>query len=219
MSLLLPVMFALPAHANPCEIEANTAEQAFHLPSELLFAIGRVESGHMGEDGRVGPWPWTVNAVGRGYFLSSKDEAIGLVQSLQAQGVRSIDVGCFQINLLHHPDAFQTLSDAFDPSHNAQAAGLFLTKLHALYANWDQAIAAYHSADPSIGLPYFELVKAAWHSSSIITASGAPTPIQVFVPGQGGGKSVPASYLVVHHPAKATGTHLPVVFVPAMSPL
>ena len=110
---LLAVVSASPAHANLCETEADVTEQALHLPSELLLAIGRVESGRPGEDGRVAPWPWSVNAAGQGHFLASKAEAIELVHALQDQGIRSIDVGCFQVNLLQHPNAFQGLSDAF----------------------------------------------------------------------------------------------------------
>ena len=216
----LAIAFASPCWANVCETEANATEQALHLPQELLLAIGRVESGRPGEGGRVAPWPWSVNAAGEGHFLASKAEAIELVQTLQAQGIRSIDVGCFQVNLLHHPDSFQTLSDAFDPAQNARAAGLFLTSLYASYSNWDQAIAAYHSANPSIGMPYLDLIRAAWHSSAtgVTVRVSFVAAVQVFVPGQGRGEARPSSFLL-HPAARSLGSHLPQVIVPAMSPL
>ena len=221
VGFLLIMSAALPAQANPCEAEARTTEQALQLPSDLLLAIGRVESGRPGADGRVAPWPWSVNAAGEGHFLGSKAEAIELVQTLQAKGIHSIDVGCFQINLLHHPDAFQSLSDAFDPARNAQAAGLFLNSLHATYTNWDQAIAAYHSANPSVGMPYLELIQAAWHGTPAVMAARVwprLSAIQVFVPELARGLDKPGGLglqPVSHLPA----SHLPRVIVPTMSPL
>ncbi len=220
-SALLALSFTVPARANLCETEANATEQALHLPPDLLLAIGRVESGRPGEGGRVAPWPWSVNAAGQGHFLASKAEAIELVQALQVQGIRSIDVGCFQVNLLHHPDAFQALSDAFDPAQNARAAGLFLTSLHASYTNWDQAIAAYHSANPSIGLPYLELIRAAWHSSpTAVTArvSSLLAAVQVFIPARDH-EGIRTSSFILHPAVRSMGTHLPLVIVPTMSPL
>ena len=74
-------------------------------------------------DRRVHPWPWTINAEGQGLFYDTKAQAVAAVRALQARGVRSIDVGCMQVNLMHHPDAFPTLEQAFDPQTNAAYAG------------------------------------------------------------------------------------------------
>ena len=52
-------------------------------------------------------WPWTVNQAGKSFYLKSKQEAIAKVKELQAQGHTNIDVGCMQINLAYHPDAFE----------------------------------------------------------------------------------------------------------------
>ena len=75
------------------------------------------------------PWPWTVNAEGQGAFYDTKAEAVAAVRAMQARGVRSIDVGCGQINLMHHPDAFASLEQAFDPQANAAYAARFLKEL------------------------------------------------------------------------------------------
>ena len=99
-----------------CQQAIAVAEQAHAIPQHLLAAIGRVESGRRTPDGGSLPWPWTINAEGDGAFFDTKAQAIAAVRALQARGVRSIDVGCMQISLLHHPDAFATLDQAFDPS-------------------------------------------------------------------------------------------------------
>jgi phytoene dehydrogenase-like protein len=81
---------------------------------------------------------------------------------LQARGVRSIDVGCMQVNLYHHPQAFADLEQAFDPLANARYAGLFLRRLHAARQSWDLAAANYHSGNPERAEAYRLKVIAAW---------------------------------------------------------
>ena len=76
--------------------------------------------------------------------------------------MRNIDVGCFQINLRSHPAAFSDLEQAFDPVANAQYAAKFLASLHARLGNWQDAVAAYHSATPERGIPYQQAVYSNW---------------------------------------------------------
>ena len=183
--LLAVLLHASPAHANECEAAGAAAEQAAALPADLLVAVGRVESGRRGTDGRTAPWPWAVNAAGEGHYLASAAEAVALVQSLQARGIRSIDVGCFQVNLLFHPEAFATLADAFDPATNALAAGHFLRSLHDAAGDWDTAVGRYHSADPILGLPYMRQVLASWRGGSAMPSppvSQVAALVRVIVP-------------------------------------
>ena len=87
-----------------CRPAIAAAEQASAIPPQLLAAIGRVESGRRDPaSGVMAPWPWTINAEGQGSFFDTKAQAIAAVQALQARGVQSIDVGCMQVNLMHHP--------------------------------------------------------------------------------------------------------------------
>lgn len=133
------------------------------LAPGLLSAIARVESGRT--DPRTGmftPWPWTINAEGQGRFFDTKAEAVAAVQVLQARGVQVIDVGCMQINLFYHPQAFDSIEQAFDPAANARYAGLFLKRLAGAQADWEQAAAHYHSATPERGEAYRQKVMAHW---------------------------------------------------------
>jgi hypothetical protein len=145
-----------------CRAAIRAAEAAAGIPEHLMAAIGRVESGRLGADGRVNPWPWSINAEGTDYVYDSKPEVIRAVQALQAKGVRSIDVGCMQVNLLHHPRAFASLEEAFDPVANARYAARFLLELKGQTGSWDKATAWYHSATPELGEPYQRKVMAVW---------------------------------------------------------
>jgi soluble lytic murein transglycosylase-like protein len=168
--LPLPAL-SLPALASPplaspsqlCEAAIVTAERAERLPERMMGAIAVVETGRPDPaTGTPRPWPWTINAEGQGFFFASKQQAIEAVRALQARGVRSIDVGCMQVNLMFHPAAFASLDQAFDPDANARYAARFLTALHTENRDWPAAIAAYHSETPALGAAYRQLVMARW---------------------------------------------------------
>lgn len=148
-----------------CRAAAVTFEQSGKLPPGLLLAIGQVESGRTDvTSGEINPWPWATNNSGEGHFFASAQEAITWVAAAQAMGNQSIDVGCFQVNLHYHPDAFASLADAFDPSANARYAASLLNHLHDQSGSWPLAIALYHSAEPFEGQRYGARVLAAWNS-------------------------------------------------------
>jgi hypothetical protein len=143
-----------PTPYDLCEAAVEAARTKI-IPETLLPAIARVESGRLDPVfSRVRPWPWTINVEGVGSFFDSKADAIAAVQAFQAKGVRSIDVGCMQVNLMYHPDAFPTLEDAFDPGTNAAYAVRFLTSLYGQTKDWNLAAAYYHSQTQELGEDY-----------------------------------------------------------------
>jgi len=147
--------------AMACQRAGLEAERKADLPPGLLRAIGLVESGRLDPaTGQMAAWPWTTNANGAGRLFESQPEALAETRALQRRGVTSIDVGCFQINLLQHPGAFSSLEEAFDPSANAAYAARFLLSLRARTGSWENAIAAYHSATPELGNAYRDSVLA-----------------------------------------------------------
>jgi hypothetical protein len=172
--ILLPLAVsaqALPARGfsegHLCRAAIAEAERGANLPRGLLQAIGRVESGRRDpETGQFAPWPWTINAEGEGKYFPTREAAIAHVRQLQARGVRIIDVGCMQVNLHHHPNAFASLEQAFDPLTNARYAARFLTELNGGRADWRQAAGHYHSQTPERAGPYREKVLAAWEQEA-----------------------------------------------------
>ena len=176
LACILPFLLAAPVPAPAaedvsfagtdhvlCDMATSEAERETGVPNELLTAISRVETGHRDPDtGATTAWPWTIDVEGHGHFYRSKDEAIAAVRTFQAGGARSIDVGCMQINLLQHPDAFASLTDAFDPRTNALWGARFLIGLFRQTGSWPHAAAAYHSMTPEIGADYQEQVLRMW---------------------------------------------------------
>jgi hypothetical protein len=158
-----PVHAAILGDTQTCGSAMATTERADRLPTQMLNAIGIVESGRLNlRTGVVAPWPWTINIAGKGYMFDTAAAAVAAVQTAQAAGIQSIDVGCMQVNLVYHPHAFANLEEAFDPASNVRYAAEFLLRLHAQVGDWGAAVAAYHSATPAIGASYAKIVAAVW---------------------------------------------------------
>ncbi len=161
-----------PDASGLCRAQADSVEHAMALPPGLLLAVGRVESGRGDPAGRdVLPWPWTVDDEGTDHVFDSAFDAIAYVVAARGRGSRSLDVGCFQVNLQFHPDAFATVAEAFDPAANARYAGQLLSDLHGHSGSWQTAVQLYHSATPWRGEAYRDLVLSRWAETSL-----APTP-------------------------------------------
>lgn len=152
------------------------ASASHDLPAGLLDAIAVVESGRLNpRTGDLKPWPWTIDANGAGYTYATEQAAEQAAAGFEAAGISSLDIGCLQVNLAQHPDAFQNLAQAFDPAANADYAAGFLTRLKQKLGDWAQAVAAYHSQTPALGGPYAARVYAQWGAApTALAASGLP---------------------------------------------
>ena len=159
---------ALPTAGPPwdgalCEAAIAHTERSAHTPPQLLTAIGIVESGRaQPRTGRVAPWPWSINVGGQGRMFETRAEAVATVQALQVAGTQSIDVGCMQVNLMYHPDAFASIDQAFEPEANVVYAAGFLSRLFVQTGDWRRAAAAYHSQTPGLSEDYARRVIASW---------------------------------------------------------
>ncbi len=169
---------AAPAWSQPledrhaCEAAIAAQQPGSGLPPGLLLAIAQVESGR---------WPWAIHAEGTSQLGSSREDAVGRVRRLLARGVQSVDVGCMQINLRHHPHAFATLEEAFDPQRNVAHAIRFLRELHQRHGDWTAAVMRYHSGTPQRGEAYARRVNLAWGASPggpPPSLAAAPTPVR-----------------------------------------
>jgi len=161
------------AQANPgpfspqigemCRPALEAQETAFGIPPQLLSAVSLAESGrwHPVEKESFS-WPWTVTSGKESWYLPTKAQAIAKVKSLRAGGVRNIDVGCMQINLMYHGDAFESLDEAFDPQSNVGYAAKFLRQLYDETRSWHRAVERYHSATPALHVPYHQKVQKLW---------------------------------------------------------
>ncbi|HYZ31505.1 MAG TPA: lytic transglycosylase domain-containing protein [Crenalkalicoccus sp.] len=180
--LLLPAL----ARADPvpdaelCRQAIAAAEPGSGIPPGLLGAIALVESGRADpRTGRIAPWPWAWNAGGEGHLPADRATALAEVSSLLARGSNSVDVGCMQVNLAWHPQAFPSLETAFDPAANVRYAIAFLRELRARTGDWAQAVAQYHSAEVERGLDYQRRVVLARLGAAFVHGGAVPLPVRL----------------------------------------
>jgi soluble lytic murein transglycosylase-like protein len=161
-----------------CRQAIAAAERAYGIPPHLLAAIARVESGRRDPvTDMYAPWPWTINMDGQGSFYATKAEAVAAARALRPKVTRSIDVGCMQISLTHHPNAFVSLEQAFDPAANVDYGARYLLQLFQKTNSWPTAVAFYHSATPDIGADYRQRVYAAVPAETQLAGAVGPSSL------------------------------------------
>jgi hypothetical protein len=151
--------------SNKCERYFHIFEKQYNIPKNLLKSVSIIESGiHHKESSTRVPWPWTINVKGKGYFFDNKNDAIEAVKKHQKAGIKSIDIGCMQVNLYYHPKAFEGLEHAFEPVNNIEYAAKFIKSNFEKHMSWRLAVAAYHSETRELGHPYAEKVVEYWRN-------------------------------------------------------
>jgi hypothetical protein len=163
-SAVLAAGSAAPARADDSDLclDAVAKQEAqYGMPAGLLKAIARVESSGSPYGDVSKPWPWTLNVGGAGHYYPTKDAAVAALQAYKSESDVNIDVGCMQISLRHHPNAFPDLATALDPAANVGYGALFLAALHDKSGDWMIAAGDYHSTTPGFGDTYRGLVQVA----------------------------------------------------------
>jgi hypothetical protein len=149
--------------SSMCSKHFARAEREHGIPKHLLAAVSLQETGRYNKSKRsMVPWPWAVNVEGKGYYFDTMHEAVTFVKRQKMKGKTSIDVGCMQVNLHHHPDAFVSVSESFLKENFREAR------------SWRNAVAWYHSRNSRHGTPYYAKVRERWRQ--IIAGGGLNTP-------------------------------------------
>ncbi|OHC79633.1 MAG: hypothetical protein A3G18_12235 [Rhodospirillales bacterium RIFCSPLOWO2_12_FULL_58_28] len=149
-----------------CAEQTAKAERRANIPRHLLTAVSLAESGVWDAAGKANvAWPWTVTSGTDNWYFATKDDAVTQVLELWEKGVKNIDVGCMQINLHYHSEAFKDLEQAFDPYSNVAYASNFLQTLYSSTRSWTEAVANYHSATPERNRPYKMKVIKLWNEA------------------------------------------------------
>jgi hypothetical protein len=136
-----------------CERAILNGARRGGVPAEVLYAIALTETGRK-SNGRVRPYPWAINREGKGHWFDTREEALEFARQSLADGRRSFDVGCVQINFRWHGHAFPSIEDMFDPEWTATYAAQFLRTLYEERGDWSEAAGAYHSLTPELAQIY-----------------------------------------------------------------
>ena len=146
-----------------CHQSISEAEKQADIPKDLLTAIALTEAGRwQGNQQNSIIWPWSLNILGKGHFYETPELAINAAEVFFSHGISNIDIGCMQINVQYHRQAFSSIAEMFDPIYNAAYAADFLLKLKNDLGTWSNAVEAYHSKTPKIGENYGKKVMNTW---------------------------------------------------------
>lgn len=127
------------------------AAQRVGIPSTVLYAVALQESGAR-VNGRLVPWPWSLNVAGASRRFASRAEACaGLRNALREVPPTRIDVGLGQINLGYQKHRYRQPCDLLDPYDNLRIAAEILREQHIPGEDWLLAIGRYHR--PAGGAP------------------------------------------------------------------
>lgn len=162
----------LESFAKTCIAQTQANERDLAIPRGLLSAIALAESGRWnpagGADGEIIAWPWTVTAKGKGHFFPTREQAVTFVYELMADGIENIDVGCMQVNLMHHAEAFADVQSAFDPALNVAYGAKYLIGQYASAKSWIKAAGNYHSTTEDLNRAYRNKVRKLWRSGTAL---------------------------------------------------
>ncbi len=159
ISFLVVGILVFPVQANSNLCLKAIQEIAGHrgVSPQLLLKIARVESGY----GQLNqPWPWTINVKGKDYYFKNQQGALTYIHKLIQSGVRSFDVGCFQINWRWHRTKVSSPAELLHPTRNALIAADYLQELYVQHRSVSRAVAHYHSSNPYRGAQYVQRVFA-----------------------------------------------------------
>ncbi len=123
-----------------CSTMIAEVEQRRKIPRGLLMAIAITESGNGGQ-----PSPYAMNIAGRSHFADSKAEMAKIISANWSRGVKSIDVGCMQVNLKYHGQKFGRLTDLLDSQTNVEYGAGYLIKLAHDRGSWREGVMDYHN--------------------------------------------------------------------------
>src|SRR3546814_26224 len=135
--------FATPALAQDgisCSKLIADTENRRQIPRGLLMAIAVTESGMNGI-----PNPHAMNIAGKTYHARDLEDMAQVISNNWTRGVRSIDVGCMQINLKFHGEKFSRLTDLLHSPTNVDYGASYLIKLAIDRGSWREGVMDYHN--------------------------------------------------------------------------
>jgi hypothetical protein len=129
-----PFLELYPQYADYCRV-----------PVGLLYAVSRVESGRWVQ-GKVRPWPWTLNIEGEARYFETRQSQFNALMSALQMG-QSVDIGPMQLNWRWQFERLISPWQITDPTFNVLTGCKILRELYddpGSAGSWHWAVGKYH---------------------------------------------------------------------------
>jgi len=142
--LLLLILTCNPLSANT--LEQILDEECKMVPRDIVLRVVTHESKSTYQ-GRIQPWPWTLNIDGKGYYFSNYHKALLAAIKAHRNGAEKLGIGFGQIEWKYHKDRFdKNIAAALHPRRNIKVVCEILVEAWSSkrVKTWEDAIAYYH---------------------------------------------------------------------------
>ena len=113
------------------------------VPADILYAMAVAESGQL-SDGRLSPWPWTLNVAGEAHRFDDRSAMFEGLMAALGTGETIIDIGPMQINWHWQFDAIGSPWRITDPLVNIKFGAQILKSQYERSGDWWDAVGRYH---------------------------------------------------------------------------
>ncbi|WP_394230507.1 hypothetical protein [Shewanella colwelliana] len=114
-----------------------------NIPAKVLYGLALTESQKRLTNGKIRPWPWTLNVKGKAYFYDSSIKACqALTRFLTITTV--IDIGLTQQNWRYQHKHFSSPCEALAPRANLAHAATLLNQGYRVHGTWLGAAGWFH---------------------------------------------------------------------------
>lgn len=139
-------------HGSPASWAQDSIPTNYHyiaaehrLPAEVLYSVALTESGQKLRNGKLRPWPWTLNVAGKALRYPTRRAAWQGLTAYLRQGIDLIDIGIMQVNWRYHRKQLGSPWQALEPFHNTHTGARILKREYQKTGTWKTAIGHYHS--------------------------------------------------------------------------
>ena len=147
IAMIVSMTFSQSALAKEAKLQVPSlyiqVARSAGIPAKVLYNLAITESKTTLSNGRVRPWPWTLNVKGVGYHYKSE---IAACRALNQHLTRTtlIDIGLTQLNWRYQKQHFKQPCDALAPKANLQLAAKLLIEGMSQHGNWVAAAGYFH---------------------------------------------------------------------------
>ena len=114
------------------------------VPSKILYAVAMVES-RKTHNGKLKPWPWTLNVSDRAYRFDTKEQAESFLNREVKSGNENIAIGIMQIYWRYHKKRYDSPVELLDPWENVSYGAEYLRILRNQSESWAEAVGYYYT--------------------------------------------------------------------------